>query len=72
MLNNKNYQESMDKSESAANNYNEGLSKLYILKDNFTSDVNDGNTASTVSGGKHGVWAREARGRFEGPQRYAH
>lgn len=41
LLNNKNFKESMDKAVSAGNNYNESLSKLYILKDNFTSDVND-------------------------------
>lgn len=41
LLNNKNFKESMDKAESAGSNYNESLSKLYILKDNFTSEVND-------------------------------
>ena len=41
LLNNKNFKESMNKAVSAGNNYNESLSKLYILKDNFTSDVND-------------------------------
>ena len=40
-MNNKNFKESMNKAVSAGNNYNESLSKLYILKDNFTSDVND-------------------------------
>ena len=41
LLNNKNFKESMIKAESAGNNYNGSLSKLYDLKDNFTSDVND-------------------------------
>ncbi|WP_405305257.1 hypothetical protein [Methanobrevibacter sp.] len=40
LVNDKNYQESMNKAISAGNYYNESLSKLYILKDNFTSDVN--------------------------------
>jgi hypothetical protein len=30
----------MNKAVSAENNYNKSLSKLHILKDNFTSDVN--------------------------------
>lgn len=41
LLNDKNYNEAMNKAISAGNNYNESLSKLHILKDNFTSDVNN-------------------------------
>ena len=40
LLNDKNYKESMNKAVSAENNYNKSLSKLHILKDKFTSDVN--------------------------------
>ena len=40
LVNNKNYEESMNKAVSAGNYYNESLSKLYVLRDNFTSDVN--------------------------------
>ena len=40
LVNDKNYGESMNKAISAGNNYNESLSKLYIIRDNFTSDVN--------------------------------
>ena len=40
LVNDKNYKESMNKAISAGNNYNESLSKLYIIRDNFTSDVN--------------------------------
>ena len=40
LVNDKNYEESKNKAISAGNNYNESLSKLNILKDNFTSDVN--------------------------------
>ncbi|WP_407424436.1 hypothetical protein [Methanobrevibacter sp.] len=41
LLNDKNYNESMNKAIAAGNNYNGSLSKLHILKDNFTSDVNN-------------------------------
>ena len=41
LLNAKSYTESLNKATSAGNNYNESLYKLNILKDNFTSDVND-------------------------------
>ncbi len=41
LVNDKSYTESMNKAISAGNNYNESLSKLYILRDNFTSDVNN-------------------------------
>ncbi|MGX8693525.1 MAG: hypothetical protein ACSW71_01330 [Methanobrevibacter sp.] len=40
LVNNKNYDESMNKAISAGNNYNESLSKLYIIEKNFSSDVN--------------------------------
>lgn len=40
LLNDKSYTESMNKAVSAGNNYNQSLSKLHILRDNFTSDVN--------------------------------
>lgn len=40
LLNDKSYNKSMNKAVSAGNNYNESLSKLHILKSNFTSDVN--------------------------------
>ena len=41
LVNNKNYGESMNKAISAEDNFNKSLSKLYILRDNFTSDVHD-------------------------------
>ncbi len=40
VVNDKNYAEAMNKATSAGNNYNSSLSKLNILKDKFTSDVN--------------------------------
>lgn len=40
LVNDKSYEESRNKAISAGNNYNESLSKLNTLKDNFTSDVN--------------------------------
>ena len=40
LVNDKNYEESMNKAISAGNNYNNSLNKLYILQNNFTTDVN--------------------------------
>ena len=40
LVNDKNYAEAMKKATSAGNNYNSSLSKLNILKDKFTPDVN--------------------------------
>ncbi|WP_303372387.1 hypothetical protein [Methanobrevibacter sp.] len=40
LVNDKNYDESMNKAVSAGNNYNGSLEKLHLLQDNFTSDVN--------------------------------
>lgn len=41
LLNNKNYDESRNKAISASNNFNQSLSQLNSIKDNFTSDTND-------------------------------
>ncbi len=41
LVNNKSYDESMNKAISAGNNYNVSLYKLNNLKDNFTSDIDD-------------------------------
>lgn len=40
LVNNKNYQGSMEKANSAGNNYNKSLSKLREIKNNFSADVN--------------------------------
>lgn len=40
LVNNKSYTDSMNKAISAGNNYNNSLKKLHILKNNFTSDIN--------------------------------
>ena len=40
LVNNKNYNDSMEKAKSAVNNYNKSLSKLQDIKNNFSADVN--------------------------------
>lgn len=41
LLNNKNYSEAKNRAISADNNYNQSISLLSGIKDNFTSDTND-------------------------------
>lgn len=41
LLNNKNYSEAKNRAISAENNYNQSISLLSGIKDNFTSDTND-------------------------------
>lgn len=41
LVNDKNYDESMKKAESAEKNYNSSLVSLKLLKENFTQDIND-------------------------------
>ncbi|MBQ2832909.1 hypothetical protein [Methanobrevibacter sp.] len=40
LVNDKNYQGSMEKAKSAGDNYNKSLSKLLEIKNNFSADVN--------------------------------
>ena len=40
LVNNKNFYESMEKAESAGNNYNKSMIKLREMQGNFSSDVN--------------------------------
>ncbi|MEE0901684.1 MAG: hypothetical protein UIB31_04065 [Methanobrevibacter sp.] len=40
LVNNKNFYESMEKAESAGDNYNKSLSKLHEIQRNFSADVN--------------------------------
>ena len=40
LVNNKNFYESMEKAESAGNNYNKSMIKLREVQSNFSSDVN--------------------------------
>ena len=41
LVNNKNFQESMQKAESAGKNYNRSLLKLHEIQSNFSADVNN-------------------------------
>lgn len=41
LVNNKNFAESMNKADSAEDNYNKSLDKLKLIKNNFSSDVSD-------------------------------
>lgn len=40
LVNNKNFYQSMQKAESAGNNYNKSLTKLHEVQGNFSADVN--------------------------------